>query len=150
VNNGNLKLMGGIIMLVKEIMSRTVEVIDAASPIQSAAEVMKNSDVGMLPVREGDQLIGILSDRDITVRATASGLDPTKTEVKDVVTPGVTYCFENQSIEEAAKLMQANRLRRLVVLNQQKKLAGILSIGDLAAKTDVTQLIGWTVKGVSL
>ncbi len=137
-------------MQVKEIMSRIVEVIDADSPIQSAAEMMRNSDIGMLPVREGDRLVGILSDRDITVRATASGLDPTKTEVKDVVTPGVTYCFENQSVEEAAKLMQANRLRRLVVLNQQKKLAGIVSIGDLAAKTEVTQLVGQTVKGVSL
>jgi CBS domain-containing protein len=137
-------------MQVKNIMSRKVEIVDAETPIKSAAEKMMNCDVGLLPVREGSQLVGMLSDRDITIRATACGLDPEKTAVKEIVTPGVTYCFENQSIEEAAELMQANRLRRLLVLNQQKKVAGILSIGDLASKTDADQVVGKTVKGVSL
>lgn len=80
-------------MQVKEIMSRIVEVIDADSPIQSAAEMMKNSDIGMLPVREGDRLVGILSDRDITVRATASGLDPTKNGSKRCRHPGCHLLF---------------------------------------------------------
>jgi CBS domain-containing protein len=136
-------------MQVKDIMSRKVEVVEASSPIQVAAEKMRNYDIGMLPVRDGDKLVGMLTDRDITVRATATGLDPTSTEIKDVVTPGVTYCFENQNLEEAAQIMQSNRVRRLVVLNQQKKLAGIVSIGDLAAKSGIDQLTGKTIKEVS-
>lgn len=137
-------------MQVKDIMSRKVEVVEASSPIQAAAERMRNCDIGMLPVRDGDKLVGMLTDRDITVRATATGLDPTNTEIKDVVSPGVTYCFENQTVEEAAQIMQSNRVRRLIVLNQQKKLSGIVSIGDLAAKSGIDQLTGKTIKEVSV
>jgi CBS domain-containing protein len=111
-------------MQVKNIMSRKVEIVDAETPIKSAAEKMMNCDVGLLPVREGSQLVGMLSDRDITIRATACGLDPEKTAVKEIVTPGVTYCFENQSIEEAADRIDAGESAAPAVGSQSTKESG--------------------------
>jgi len=136
-------------MHVKDIMSREVEVIHSNIPLRAAAEKMKNLDVGMLPVRDADRLVGMLTDRDIVIRGIAGGLDPSKTEVKDVLTPDVIYCFEDAEVGEAAKLMQEKQIRRLIVLNRDKRLAGIVSIGDLAAETGSDKLAGETVKRVS-
>ena len=121
-------------MEVKEIMSREVEVIHSNIPVQTAAEKMKTLDVGMLPVRDGDLLIGMVTDHDIVVRAIAGGMDPSKTAVKEILTPDVVYCFEDQDVKEAKKLMQENDIRRLIVLNRDKRLAGIVSLVDLDAE----------------
>lgn len=136
-------------MEVKEIMSREVEVIHSNIPVKAAAEKMKALDVGMLPVRDGDRLIGMLTDRDIVVRAVAGGMDPSKTKVENIVTADVIYCFEDQDVGEAAKLMQEKQIRRLIVLNRDKRLAGILSVGDLATQTGSDGLASETVKHVS-
>ncbi|MGB7952042.1 MAG: CBS domain-containing protein [Candidatus Binatia bacterium] len=136
-------------MQVKEIMNREVEVIHANIPLRAAAEKMKTLDVGMLPVRDADRLVGMLTDRDIVIRGIAGGLDISKTEVKDVITPDVIYCFEDAEVGEAAKLMQEKQIRRLIVLNRDKRLAGILSIGDLAGQSGSDKLAGETVKRVS-
>ena len=136
-------------MEVKEVMSREVEVIHSNIPVQAAAEKMKALDVGMLPVRDGDRLVGTLTDRDIVVRAVAGGMDPSKTKVEDIITPDIIYCFEDQDIGEAAKLMQEKQIRRVIVLNRDKRLAGIVSLGDLAGKTRTDKLAGETVKHVS-
>ena len=122
-------------MEVKQIMSREVEVIHSHIPVQTAAEKMKALDVGMLPVRDGDLLVGTVTDRDIVVRAIAGGKDPSTTEIKEILTPDVVYCFEDQDVREAAQLMQENNIRRLIVLNRDKRLAGIVSIRDLAGET---------------
>ena len=122
-------------MNVRDIMSREVEVIHSNIPVQTAAEKMKMFDVGMLPVRDGEILVGMVTDRDIVVRAIAGGMDLSKTKVKDILTPDVIYCFEDQEVSEAAKLMQENKIRRLIVLNRDKRLAGIVSMGDLAVET---------------
>lgn len=136
-------------MQVKEIMSREVEVIHSHIPVQAAAVRMKTLNVGMLPVRDADRLVGMLTDRDIVVRAIAGGMDPSKTKVEDILTPDVIYCFEDQDVGEAAKLMQEKQIRRLIVLNRDKRLAGILSVGDLAVQTSSDKLTGETVKHVS-
>src|SRR5712692_8121965 len=127
-------------MLVKDVMTRNVQVISPHSTLQAAADFMKRLDIGPLPVCEEDRLLGIVTDRDITVRATAEGLDPWGTRVRDVMTPKVVYCFEDQEIEEAAALMQMKQLRRLLVLNRAKRLAGIISLGDLAVDAGDEQL----------
>jgi CBS domain-containing protein len=111
---------------------------------------MKALDVGSLPVCEGDRLVGMITDRDITVRATAESLPPGLGQVRDVMTPDIVYCFEDQDVREAAKLMQENQIRRLAVLSRDKRLVGIVSLGDLAVETGDEKLAGKTLEDVSL
>jgi CBS domain-containing protein len=111
---------------------------------------MKNLNVGALPVCDNDRLVGLLTDRDITVRAVTEGYDTMTTIVKDVMTPEVLYCFEDQDVQEAAQLMREHQVRRLVVLNRDKRLVGILSLGDLAVETGDEKLAGKTLEYVSL
>ena len=136
-------------MQLKEIMTLDVTVIRPDLPLQTAAETMKTLDVGLLPVCDGDQLVGMLTDRDITVRAVAEGRDASKTPVRDVMTPEIIYCFEDQEVREAAELMEEWQIRRLPILNRDKQLVGIVSLGDLAVYTGDEQLAGQTLEGVS-
>jgi signal-transduction protein with cAMP-binding, CBS, and nucleotidyltransferase domain len=110
---------------------------------------MRDLDVGMLPIRSDDRLVGMLTDRDITVRATAEGRDPSNTKVGEVMTPEVVYCFEDQDVSEAAKLMQDRQIRRLPILNRQKRLVGIVSLGDVAVHAGQQKIVSETVKEVS-
>ena len=121
-------------MLVKEIMTRHVECVRPDDTLhQEAARKMRDLDVGPLPVCGGDdRLAGMVTDRDITVRATAEGRDPTRTTVKEVMTPDVVYVFEDQDTRDAADTMAAHQIRRVLVLNRDKRLAGIVSMADLA------------------
>src|SRR5437763_10508619 len=100
-------------MQVREIMTCGVEVIRPDATLQEAAQKMKSLDVGPLPVCDGDRLVGMLTDRDITVRATAEGLDPKTTRVRDVMTPEVYYVFEDADVQEAARVMQQRQIRRI-------------------------------------
>lgn len=136
-------------MLLKDIMTRDVQVIPPDAPVKVAAEKMKALDVGPLPVCDGDRLVGILTDRDIAVRAVAEGRDPKRTKVRDIMTPEVVYAFEDQDVEEAARLMRDRQLRRLVVLNREKRLTGIVSLGDLAVETRDKTLAGDVLEKVS-
>src|SRR5262245_43991817 len=119
-------------MKVKDVMTTSVETVAPSSSIQAAAERMKTLDVGPLPVCENDRLVGMVTDRDITTRAVAQGFGGSAGSVRDVMTPDVVYCFEDQEVAEAARLMKKHQIRRLVVLNQDKRLVGIVSLGDLA------------------
>src|ERR671924_1614192 len=119
-------------MQVAEIMTRDPEVITSDFILKDAALKMRELDVGMLPVRSDDRLVGMLTDRDITVRATAEGRIPARTKVGNVMTKAVVYCFDDQDIADAAKLMQEKQIRRLPVLSRQKRLVGIVSLGDVA------------------
>src|SRR5436309_8664365 len=103
-------------MQVKQVMTRGVECISPTTTVQEAARKMKTLDVGPLPICDNDRLTGMITDRDITVRAVAEGCDPKTTTVKDVMTPDVVYCFEDQDVREATKLMKEHQIRRLVVL----------------------------------
>jgi CBS domain-containing protein len=136
-------------MKVSDIMTREVEVIGPKATLQEAAEKMKALNVGMLPVCDGERLIGVLTDRDITLRGTVEGSDPTKTTVADIITPEVVYCFEDQDSSEVAALMQKRQIRRLIVLNRDKQLVGVVSLGDLAVQTRDEELAGKTLERVS-
>jgi len=123
-------------MQIKQVMTKGVEVVRPDDTLQDAARKMKSIDVGPLPVCDGERLIGMITDRDIIVRATAEGRDPKTTSVKEAMTPEVVCCYEDEDIEEAAALMKEHQIRRLVVLDRNKKLVGILSLGDIAADSD--------------
>jgi len=136
-------------MRVSDVMTRDVKCIGPDASLQEAAAKMKDMDVGPLPVCDNDRLVGLVTDRDITVRATAQGANPQGTHVRDVMTPEVVYCFDDQDVSEAAQRMREKQIRRLLVLNRAKRLVGIVSLGDLAVETQDEQLTGQTLEAVS-
>ena len=136
-------------MRVSEVMTRGAECVSPEATLQEAARKMRDLDVGPLPVCDNDRLAGMLTDRDITVRAVADGRDPKTTRVREAMSPGITYCFEDDDVKEAARLMREKQVRRLVVLNRDKRLAGIVSLGDLAVETCDEHLTGKTLEEVS-
>jgi CBS domain-containing protein len=136
-------------MLVRDVMTKGAECVRPTDSLQQAASKMKDLDVGSLPVCEGDHLVGMITDRDITVRATAEALPSGLGRVRDVMTPAVVSCFEDEDVREAARLMQEHQVRRLVVLNRDRRLAGIVSLGDLAVETGDEKLAGETLEQVS-
>jgi len=119
-------------MQVKECMTAHVELGSPDMTVCDAAKKMREGDFGILPIQENDRLVGMLTDRDIVVRAIAEGKDPESTSVRDIMSPSVLYCFEDQTLEEVADNLGRNQVQRLPVLNRQKRLVGILSLGDLA------------------
>jgi CBS domain-containing protein len=135
-------------MQIKDIMIHNPEVVRPDELLQEVAEKMEVLEVGALPVCDGDQLIGLLTDRDITVRATVAGCDPAMTQVCDVISTNLVYCFEDQDVTEAAELMEIQQVRHLPVLNRHYRLVGIVSLDDLATGGDV-KLAGETLKEVS-
>jgi CBS domain-containing protein len=136
-------------MLVKDVMTRNVECVAPNDSLQDAARKMRDMDVGPMPVCDRDRLAGMLTDRDIAVRAVADGKDPKATQVRDAMTPDVVYCFEDQNVEEAAELMRQRQIRRVLVLDRHKRLTGIVSLGDLAVDGPSKQEVGATVEAVS-
>jgi CBS domain-containing protein len=136
-------------MQVKDVMTRGAEVVRPDATLQEAANKMKSLDIGPLPVCDGDKVIGMLTDRDITVRATAEGLDPKQTKVREVMSKELITCLEDQDVKEAAELMQSKQIRRVPVLNRDKRLVGMLSLGDLAQRTQDSKLAGKTLEEVS-
>jgi CBS domain-containing protein len=119
----------------RQVMTENVETIHPEAPVQRAAEMMRNYDVGVLPVTDGDRLLGILTDRDITIRAAVTGHATTEIKVHEAMTPGLVYCFDDQDIHEAEDVMQERQIRRLPILDRNRHLVGIVSLGDLAMKT---------------
>jgi CBS domain-containing protein len=137
-------------MKLKDIMTPNVECIHPGDTLQDAARKMKALDVGPLPVcGDNDKVVGMLTDRDITTRATAEGLDPKTARVEDAMSEDVIWCFEDQEIEDAARLMRDRQVRRLLVMNHDKRLVGIVSLGDLATGTADTPAAGAVLQGVS-
>lgn len=121
-------------MLAKDIMSKKPEFLPPTTTLQKAADQMRTHDYGFIPVGENDKLIGTVTDRDITIRAIAEGKDPTKTTLRDIMSKGISYCFETDKLEKVAQQMEELQIRRLVVLNKDKRLVGIISLGDIATK----------------
>lgn len=136
-------------MQVKNIMSRDLEVVSPQNSLREAAQKMKALDVGPVPVVENRRLVGILTDRDITLRAVAEGKNPLVAKVEEIMTREVISCFEDQEVEEAARLMGDNQIRRLMVLDHDKNLVGILSLGDIATQTGEQALAGEALEKVS-
>lgn len=119
-------------MRVAEIMNPNAVWIAPDLSVAEAARKMRDLNVGALPVGENDRLIGMVTDRDITCRAIAGGLDPATASVREVMSERISYCFDDQEAEDAAQVMERKQMRRLPVVNRDKRLVGFLSVGDLA------------------
>ena len=119
---------------VRDIMTSNVLVLSPRDSLVRAAALMRDLDIGALPVGDNDRLVGMLTDRDIVKRTTAHGLSPDTTRVGDVMSRGVLYCFDDESCEDVAASMAINQVRRFPVVNREKRLVGIVSLGDLANK----------------
>jgi len=137
-------------MQVKDVMTRGVECARPTDSVVAAAAKMRDLEIGTLPVcGDHQRLVGMVTDRDITIRTVADGRDAKLTEVRDVMTPNVVFCFDDQDVREAAETMEKNQVRRLVVLNRDKWLVGIVSLGDLATDTHDQQLTANVLEAVS-
>jgi len=136
-------------MNLKDVMTSHVEVIRPETTLEDAAKKMKDVDAGSMPVCDGDRLVGMVTDRDITVRATAQGVDPKSMTVKEVMSPNVVYGFEEQDVADAARIMEDKQIRRLLVLNREKRLVGIVSLGDLATRASSAAITEEVVEQVS-
>jgi len=136
-------------MLLREIMTRDPGVVSPGETLEQAARIMEVLDVGPVPVCEGKRVVGMLTDRDITVRATAAGCDPKTTLVSDAMSQDVVSCYEDQDVQEAAGLMKEKQIRRLLVLNRADDLVGIVSLGDLAIEAEDKGQPGDVLKKVS-
>ena len=125
-------------MKVGEVMTRGVELASPDDTIQKAASRMAELDTGVLPVGEGDRLVGMLTDRDIAVRAVAQGRGP-DTKVREAMTPEVRYCFEDEDLDAVVRSMGENKVRRLPLMSGDKRLVGIVSFGNVALYGDVNR-----------
>lgn len=118
----------------RDLMSRDVKVISPDMTIGEAAKTMRDGDFGMMPVGENDRMIGTISDRDIAIRAVAEGKDA-GTKVREVMSEGIAWVYEDDSVEQAATIMSKRQVRRLPVVNRDKRLVGIVALGDFAVES---------------
>lgn len=134
---------------IKDVMTKDVEVIPPTCEVQEAAQRMQDLDVGMLPICDDGRLVGTVTDRDIVLRMVATSADLRGKTIREAMTSPVTYCFEDQDVGEAAQVMEDKQIRRLVVLNRDKKLVGIVSLGDLSVKTGKERFGGKILEKIS-
>ena len=134
-------------MKVRDIMTREVRLLSPDQTIREAASLMAEVDAGALPVGENDRLVGMITDRDIVIRAVAQGRS-VDTKVADVMSKEVLYCFDTDDLDDVSRNMGKAQVRRLPVVNADKRLVGIISLGDLARSEDPTT-IGRTVTRLS-
>lgn len=132
----------------KDLMSRDVQVISPDMSIKDAAIKMRDGDFGMMPVGENDRMIGTLSDRDIAIRAVAGGMDA-DTKVRDVMSEGIAWAYEDDSVEQAAKIMSEWQVRRLPVVDREKRLVGIVALGDFAVESSDIQPVAEALSEIS-
>lgn len=134
-------------MKVSEIMTRDVCMASPGQKLRDVAAEMEKRDIGVLPVGDNDRLVGMITDRDIAVRGISRGLGP-DARVRDVMSDEVRYCFDDDEIDDLAQSMAHEQIRRLPVLNHQKRLVGIVSLGDLATSRD-GRATGVALSGIS-
>jgi Predicted transcriptional regulator, contains C-terminal CBS domains len=134
-------------MKVREAMTGDVRLANPDWSIRQAAQTMADEDIGALPVGENDRLVGMVTDRDIAVRAVAQGLGP-DAKIRDVMSQEVMYCFDDEELDDAAQNMGDIKVRRLPVLNRDKRLVGIIAISDLTRREDDKQ-VGETIADIS-
>lgn len=136
-------------MRISEVMTREVRVAQLDDTISDAARLMAQLDVGVLPVSNGERLVGMVTDRDIATRAVADGLGP-DTKVEEIMTRDVKYCFESDECADIARNMGDIQIRRLPVVDKDKRLVGIVSIGDLAVTMEPDgEMVGDSLAGIS-
>lgn len=135
-------------MQIKEVMTPSPEIISPEASLAEAATMMKKLDVGSLPVSNGDSIVGWITDRDITIRATAEHRNPDSAVVQEAMSPAVVFCTENDDVGDCARLMEEKQIRRLPILDAERRLVGIVALGDLALNTD-KKLAGEILEKVS-
>ncbi len=135
-------------MLIRDVMQSRLEVVTPTQSIAEAAQKMRDADIGSLPVVEDAKLIGMITDRDIVIRCVAKGADPAATPVRAATTQDVVHCREDQSVEDAAKIMAAAKVRRLPVIDADRKLVGIVALGDISRQGAVDDA-GDALHGIS-
>ena len=137
-------------MQLRDVMTKPPQYVSPSTPIGEAASVMRAKDIGMLLVTDNEKLAyaGIMTAEE-AVRGLAKGLDPRVAETKDVMTNRMLYCFDDQDTEDAAKVMQDSQVRRLAILDRNKKLVGVVSLGDLAVRSNDEALSGEVMKHVA-
>ena len=135
-------------MHVSEIMTRDVRIAEPEMTIREVARIMEEIDVGFMPVGENDRLVGTITDRDIALRAVAQGLGP-DTKVREVMSTEVKYCFEDEDLAGVAANMADIQVRRLPVLNKEKRLVGVVSLGDMAIETGAKHEAEKALSGIS-
>ena len=136
-------------MHLTQVLSSNVQLANPDMSLCDAAAMMQSGDIGSLPVGDNDRLVGVITDRDIAVRAVAAGKDPRTTKVRDVMSEGVRWIYDDASTKEAAQLMSKHQIRRLPVINHEKRLVGIVSIGDFAVESSEIRPAAEALAGVS-
>jgi CBS domain-containing protein len=137
-------------MRVHDVMTRHVETVSSEASLMLAAQKMDRCDIGFLPVVENHTVVGVITDRDLALRALGEGRSPQFTITKEIMTPDVLWCHEDEVLTEAAKIMEDNHVRRLVVLDDEGKLVGLLSLDDLAAHMSSDRLLGTVLRKVAV
>lgn len=135
-------------MEIAKIMHSPADWVEANTPVAEVARRMKAGDIGALPVGRNDRLIGMVTDRDLALRVLGEGRDPAKTTAEDVMTLGIVWCLTTQTVEDAVHMMEQKKIRRLPVIDQKKRLVGMLSLGDIADAMP-RQLLGEVVNAVA-
>jgi len=135
-------------MKVREVMHKGVTWVAPTEPVVNIAKKMRDEDIGAVPVGENDRLIGMVTDRDITCRGAAEGADPKKLTARDVMSKGIVFCRDDEEVDDAIHIMESKKIRRLPVINEAKRMVGMLSLGDLSSKVPES-LAGEVVRAVS-
>jgi CBS domain-containing protein len=136
-------------MKISEVMTRSPEVVRPEATVQEAARKMDQLNVGALPVCDGDRLVGMITDRDITVRATSAGKAPDRCRVQDAMSADVDYCYVDDNVNDAAEKMQERQIRRLPIIDRDQRLVGIVALGDLATDVNKPKTVASTLEKIS-
>jgi CBS domain-containing protein len=136
-------------MRVAEMMTRDVETTTGHSTLLAAARMMRHHNVGFLPVVDNGVVVGVLTDRDIVVRGISDGRDPRYVTVREAMTRVPIWCYEDDVLTEAAELLEESHIHRLLVLNRNHELVGLLSLDDLAAKMSSDRLLGTVLRNIT-
>ena len=132
----------------RDVMSQDVKILNPDTTLKDAARQMRDGNFGLMPVGENDRLVGTLSDRDIVIRAVAEGRDA-NTRVRDVMSNEVIWAYENDSVEKASQIMSDHQIRRLPIVNADKRLVGIVALGDLAVAAGSIRPAGEALSDIS-
>lgn len=135
-------------MLVRDVMSKNIDYLGPKSTLRDVAHEMSNHDFGFVPLRANKKIVGVVTDRDLCIRAFARGLDA-NTKVEQVMTKKVLYCHDKDDIKKAAKIMENNQIRRLLVLDNKEELIGVVSLGDIACLSNDHHLNAEILEAIS-
>jgi CBS domain-containing protein len=139
---------GGIAMKVSNVMTKNIRLVSPDQTLRDAARMMSEEDVGALPVADNDRLVGMVTDRDIAIRGVGEGM-AAEAKVRQVMTEQVKYCFEDEDLAHVSQNMASLQMRRLPVMNRDKRLVGIVSLGDLAVASKAKSQAAQALHGIS-